>query len=299
LLRTEDAPLYVQLGRAQLKSGRTKEGLATLHKVLEMDPSPESLSDVAFELSDVREDLPIALEYAEKAVRAEEDASQSLALSNVGDDDLVVPRKLHGYWDTLGWVHFRLGHLQRAEEYIKAAWTISQDPVEAGHLGQVYEAQHKNEMAMQAYLAAIVSPSPRANGKAKTEQADRSKERLHNLLAKTSGKPAPPPVDTGARLSQLRLVKLPRLVPGEMSAEVLVIVSRDPKTSTARFEDVKFLTGPEVLRATGGKLLTVPANMTFPSDSRARVLRRGLLGCYSYSGCSLVLLLPSDVWSVE
>ena len=50
-----------------------------------------------------------------------------------------------------------MGHFDLAEEYLKAAWSLTQDPVKADHLGQVYEKQGKLHEAAVAYARALSS----------------------------------------------------------------------------------------------------------------------------------------------
>ena len=50
---------------------------------------------------------------------------------------------LAAYWDTLGWVYFRMGQFDKAENYLRPAWMMTQDPVIADHLQQVYDKQKK------------------------------------------------------------------------------------------------------------------------------------------------------------
>jgi hypothetical protein len=46
-------------------------------------------------------------------------------------------------WDTLGWVNFRMGHLDQAEKFLCAAWSLTQERSVADHLQQVYEKEGK------------------------------------------------------------------------------------------------------------------------------------------------------------
>jgi len=57
--------------------------------------------------------LPLALRYGEKAVREEEEASAKIKLADLKKEDLEYPPSLAAFWDTLGWVHFRLGTMTR------------------------------------------------------------------------------------------------------------------------------------------------------------------------------------------
>jgi hypothetical protein len=97
----------------------------------------------------------------------------------------------------------------------------------------------------------------------------------------------------GAELSQMRTTKVGRLVSGSVSAEFFFLFAPGSKVS-----ELKFVNGSDKLRAPGKTLSTTPFNVSFPSGSDARILRRGILGCYPTTGCSLVMLVASLVRSV-
>jgi hypothetical protein len=90
----------------------------------------------------------------------------------------------------------------------------------------------------------------------------------------------------------MRSTKLARLVPGSATAEFFFLFGPGPKV-----QDVMFIRGSEELRTKGNTLATTSFNMPFPNGSDARLVRRGILGCYPSSGCSLVMLTPSSVRS--
>jgi hypothetical protein len=99
------------------------------------------------------------LQYAEKAVDEEEQASAKLKMSELKDEDLGYSTSLAAYWDTSGWVYFRMGTYDKAE----AAWVLSQADLVGDHLGQVYELEHKKDQAIRMYqLALTASLNPMA-----------------------------------------------------------------------------------------------------------------------------------------
>ncbi len=99
--------------------------------------------------------------------------------------------------------------------------------------------------------------------------------------------------------STFRTTKLPRLAEGEASAEFFLLFVRDSKTGKPRVEDVKFISGTEKLRAAEKTLRSSTFSIFFPDNGPTHLVRRGILGCYHYSGCSFVLFLPRDVHSVD
>jgi len=90
------------------------------------------------------------------------------------------------------------------------------------------------------------------------------------------------------------LIRLARLVPDTASAEFFFLFAPGPK-----LEELKFISGSEKLRTATKTLSATTFKVPFPTGSNARLLRRGILACYTSSGCTLVLFSPGDVHSVN
>lgn len=99
--------------------------------------------------------------------------------------------------------------------------------------------------------------------------------------------------------NQARTVSLKGLKPTEGSAEFFLLFTRDAKTGAATVEDVKFIHGPDALRSADKILEKTKYDVEFPDDGPTKLVRRGILGCYKYTGCSFVMLLPDTVKSVN
>jgi hypothetical protein len=84
------------------------------------------------------------------------------------------------------------------------------------------------------------------------------------------------------------------LTPGTASAEVVLLLGPGPKVL-----DVKVIGEPEELKSAVDALKRVTIDQPFPDDAPTRLVRRGVLGCYPASGCSLVLIPPSMVRSAD
>jgi len=281
-----------RLGDAYLRAGQIEKGAADLEKVVEANPGPGMWNDVAYELADANADLPKALEYAQHAVDAQETESHYVHLPNLLPDDLACTQKIGFFWDTLGWVHFRLGHLDQAENYLQAAWLLQQASVVADHLGQVYEQQKQTKKAIHMYRLALAIPEAHAPGGSWEETRHRL-EHLTDAKAPTAmGLPRGDP--SGSELSELRSVKLKRLVPGSATAEFFLLFSPGPKV-----EDVEFISGSEELKSAGHVLSETNFQVAFPDGSSARLVRRAILMCSSISGCEAVLFTPDSVKSVK
>jgi len=283
----------VRLGSAYIKAGQTDKGKATLQRMIDDDPTPLNLNDVAYELADDDVDLPKAAEYAQRAVAEQEKFSQYADLSKLLAVDLRNTQYVGSFWDTLGWVEFREGHLDRAEEHLHAAWLLTQAAVVGDHLGQVYEQDKKTDKAAHMYRLALATPEARGLG----SDSDEIRRHLEHLGEKVPSN-AIEMIRTGDRsgdeLSQLRTVKLKRIVPGSAKAEYFLLIGPG-----AKVEDTLFITGDESMRGADAALSAAKFEMTFPSGSSAMLVRRAIVMCSPVSGCQAVLYTPSSVNSVR
>jgi len=288
-LRPDSANLYVRLGSAYLHTGDDDRSLAAYKKAIEIDPRWEWFNDIGYYLADANKQLPLALEYAENAVRESEEASARIKLANLTNGDLVYAPRLAASWDTLGWVHFRMGHYEKAEKYLNAAWTLSERAVEADHLGQVYEKQSKKQDAIHAYQLALAVSSGKPGA---TDNLPETRARLEHL--RPGGSAYSALFNETSELSTIRTVKLARLTPGNASAEYFVLFGPGSKV-----EDVKFISGSDALKTAAKIFSSVPFKVSLPDDGPTRLLRRAMIACSSVSGCNLVLFLPDSVRSVN
>jgi hypothetical protein len=97
-----------------------------------------------------------------------------------------------------------------------------------------------------------------------------------------------------SELSQLRTIKLKRLVPGSASAEFFLLFGPGPK-----LVDVKFISGSEKLKSVKQSLSEATFKVPFPQDSSAQLVRRVMVVCSPVTGCQAVLLLADTVKSVK
>ena len=294
-LEPQRASSHGQLGSAYLEAGDDEKALSSYQKALSLDGSPERYNDVAYSLADAGKQLPTAMEFAEKAVMEEEESTQKIELSKVAVPDLQLMMSLAAAWDTLGWVQFRQGKLDAAAKSINASWLLSQRPVVAGHLGQVYERQHKLAAAARMYLLALAATSGRPNDAGEIKEI---RGRLQQLTVRLGTRNLPS-VDGGAELSRMRIAKVERFAQGTSSAEVFLLLVWDPKESAFQAQDWRFVSGSEALKPTAQVLRSIRFELSAPDTTPVRLLRRGILGCYQYTGCSLAMFEPDLVRSVE
>jgi hypothetical protein len=142
----------------------------------------------------------------------------------------------------------------------------------------------KQELAVHMYqLALAASPDP--------SQMKETQTRLQHLgdIRQTLRIVAA----GGGELSNMRTTKVVRIV-SSSTAEFFILFGPG-----AKIEDIKFISGSDSLKSAGKVLSSTHFNLEFPDEGPTRLLRRGVLGCYQYSGCSIVLINPADVHSVN
>jgi hypothetical protein len=210
-----------------------------------------------------------------------------MEIDELDQGDLLNMVQLSMYWDTLGWVYFRQGHLETAEKYISAAWSLGQKPVVGDHLGQVYEKEGKTQAAAHAYALAI------AAGQVGQQTPEGTRERLDKLRNQAK---AEADVRTATEeLSKLRGTDLPKPTTKEAKAEFFVLFGPDAKVLGATF-----IGGSETLRNADKTLAVAKFNVLFPTDHPAKILRRGILMCEPVlPTCQFVMYMPQDVHSVQ
>jgi tetratricopeptide (TPR) repeat protein len=242
------------------------------------------LNTIAYELAENRMRLDDALQYAQKAVTKIEHDTAAISLDNLLQQDLRTTPKLAAYWDTLGWVHFKTGHLDLAEKYVNAAWSITQSAVMADHLGQIYQNEGKTHDAAVAYARALSTSG---------EVPEDTRGRLRSLRPGGTLQRGESP-DAGA-LQDLRSTTLRKLANGHATAEFFLLFKGDSKSV-----DVKFISGSDALQDAAKVLASTNFNVLFPDDSSARILRRGLLDCEPEADkCMFVLIPPEMVRSLH
>jgi hypothetical protein len=214
-------------------------------------------------------------------------------------EDLGKIFPLAAYWDTLGWVNERMSNLEEAERYLQASWKLTQDGIVAGHLCHLYKRVHKTSAAIQMCRVAVYR-IPLSGGVDLSEasvEIGAAKENLKALTGVAIKDGAP--IDESNFVMQGRTFKLPRFLPGTESAEFFVLLASDGKSKTFKVQDTKFVSGSDKMKLQGKQVRTIDFNVPAPGEGVTRFVRRGILGCYQYSGCSFVLLDPASVRSIN
>lgn len=286
-LNPKTASVYAGLGNAYLHSGDEANALSAYKKAIDIDSTPLSLNNIGYELADANKQLPIALDYAQKAVQQEEQAAGKVKLANLTTPDLFHTVSLASYWDTLGWAYFRMEKLNDAEKYLNAAWVLSASPVIGDHLAQVYAKERKKKDAIHTFRLAL----------SENRDAELSNTISDHLLQLGAHSEDTFKFDGGAELSRARTFPVASLKATSGSAEFFLLFAPGPNGS--KLEDSKFISGSDEMKDAGKALTNVDFDVPFPDQGPERLLRRGILSCDAITHCTFVLYPPSSVRSVN
>lgn len=286
----EQTQYQISLGRAYLNLNQIEKAMATFDRAIKTAPGQETWNDVAYflALSNVR--LDKAQQYAESAVTEIENDLRNAELSQLRTEDLQGVAALAASWDTLGFVYFQKGELDRAEKYIAAAWLLEQHGEVGYHLGQIYEKRGNKEAAIRLYAQAAGS----------MRTVPEAAESLERLVGKEKVAAILKAGDEESRNSRtLNLGRPPTNVKGTTEARFYVALMPGP-TSLAQVADVKFISGDEKLKPMASLLKNGKFGLVFPGERATKVIRRGTLSCHGVNGeCTFIMLSPDAVTSIE
>jgi Tfp pilus assembly protein PilF len=270
LVSPSDAFAQLRLGIVRLRSHNTNQGMEAMHKALQIDSGAEMLNNVAYEMAEAGTNLAEALVYSQRSIRDVEERSQQIDFPNIQKADLQLALAITAYWDTLGWIYFKMGDLPRAESYLTPAWQLRQEGLVGDHLGQVYEKQKKLPAALHMYNLALEA-NPRLED---------TSVRMRNL----ANVPLPEKrLNAREELNLMRTIQLPTITATNASADFDVLLA-----ASGKIENANFSSGSEALRSAGKTLENAQSGEAFPPASTARLIRRGILSCSSYTGCNFV-----------
>ena len=288
---TPDNPeLQVSLGDAYLNLGQDDKALATFDHAVEISATPLVWNNIAYQLSLKKSHLDRAQQYAESAVSATTAALRNVSLDRLTSQELPLVPSLIAYWDTLGWVYFSEGNLDKAEKYVAAAWGLGQHGEVGDHLGQIYEKEGKKDRALRTYELSMAGLRPIPETRDRVDALVKTDPKLND--AAKSAK------NSSEDLQSLRTVDLGKAKQAG-SAEFFVLLSGGASTPV-KAEAVKFVSGDEKLKIFTDALRTAEYRLAFPDDTPVKILRRGIVSCSTATGnCSFVLMLPDDVRTVD
>ena len=166
-LQPNNPILLISLGQSYIATNQTDKGMAQFEKAISVSPSPLTWNNIAYSLAEQNVQLDRADKYADAAINAMQTQLRDVKLDSLRFQDLSAALFLYNIWDTKGWIAFKRGDLDMAEQYISAAWQASGSGTIGEHLGEIYEKQGKREQAIGAYVAALAGDPPSDTARAR------------------------------------------------------------------------------------------------------------------------------------
>jgi len=290
ILAPDNAQLQVSLGRAYINSGQQEKGLAAFDKAAGISQTPEVWNDIAYNLADNKIELDKAQRYSESAISSTDADLRNIDLLHLTMEQMNEVASIGSLWDTLGWVYFEKGDLQKAVRYVNAAWQLDQHGEVADHLARIYEKLGDKDQAVHTFALALAAP----------HSVPETRARLILLLGGNAGiddlvKKAAP------EIASMRSFELNGLLKEDASADFLILLSpAGSDGASVKVEGAKFVSGSESLRPFADKLMSLDYATVFPDAAPAKLVRRGTISCSAKSGdCVFKLLIPEDVHSIN
>ncbi len=270
----EDKLIMGGLATAYVETGAPEKAMELYEKVLKADNSPATMNNIAYTMAEHDLHLDRALELSEESVRQTSGWLRRLDLGSLSTDHLKDTVELLAAWDTLGWIYYKRGELEKAKVYLTAAWTSDQLSAVAEHLAALYDKLKVPAKASEfrTYASALPHVDPQKRG-------------IQVLSFRPAG--------STEKLQDMRTVHFTRKFKANANAEFFLLLS------ASGTDDAAFISGSEKLKDWTDTLKKTRFPGSFPDDS-AKLVRRGVLSCQQYNGgCMMVLFPPEQVKSVQ
>ncbi|MBV9480401.1 MAG: tetratricopeptide repeat protein [Acidobacteria bacterium] len=288
-IKPNDASIQVSLGSAYLNLGQDDKAMAAYDLAIKLSSTPTIWNNIAYALALKNTHLNTAREYAQLAIKATSSKLSALSLEHLSMEDVSLVSSIGSYWDTLGWIYYTAGDLQKAERYLSAAWQLTQQSLVGDHLGQIYEKRGDKQKAIEMYALALDAYRP-------------SPELRQRLAVLVGGEENVSKEATTRRELFLSQHMVPLNISGaaNATAEFLVLLApSSPGARGTRVEAVKFIKGDEQLRNFETPLRGASYPITFAEDRVIKIVRRGTVSCSSAGDCVFSMMLPGDVMSTD
>ncbi len=240
-------------------------------------------------------DLNKALDLSRKAVEAVE--ARTLTLSIEDAQSLYWTQILSAAWSALGHAALDVKDLATAEDYLRAAWTLSEDRMTGYQLGRLLAIKGDNEAAAHVWqLADITNGGESLGGRLYSDASVR--DQIAEAYKKLTGKPmSATALNNGQYDGSLR-AELDRLTEfrgwvhsTKLNGQGMFILANEPGKPVK----AHLLSGDKVMEKMISTLETHKLLVAFPRQSKARMMREVRLICTPYAGCDAYVFLPNAV----
>ncbi len=259
-LQPNNPVLLISLGQSYIATNQTDKGMEQFEKAISVSPSPLTWNNIAYSLAEQNVQLDRANKYADAAINSLQTQLRDVRLDGLRFQDLAAAQFLYNIWDTKGWIEFKRGNLDLAEQYINASWQASGSGNIGEHLGEIYEKQGKRELAIRTYLLSLAADPPSDNARSQLEALG------------TAGKGIDQQVEEARRELQ-RQHTTPLKASGKGTADFFLLIS------PAKVEQVKFIKGNEGLKSLSDVIEKTDLGTKFPAGAEVRIVRRAVVTC--------------------
>ncbi|MFB3812776.1 MAG: DUF3857 domain-containing protein [Terriglobales bacterium] len=275
-----DAPYEQVLAKAYFLTNQQDKGLQQVNSVLSRELSLTRRAELAAMLAEVHQSPELAEQQAQLALSAAYEKLQQAPDVKLADEpDLQRAWKLSAIWNSVGWVYFHHGQLSRAQRYLEAAWSWSQDLTIADRLAQLYLKQGRQQDAIRVWAQAFggaMTKTPVAAWQRFVANAGDEKK-ADALVAQRR-----------LDLQELRTVQVPNPKKLSGSGEFYISVGPGSKIEAADQYD-----GDGYLAHMSDELRKLRLELPFPDEQPIHVLRAGILSCFKSSPTCMFVLVPA------
>lgn len=271
-------------GECDVDLGNTAKGVSEMEQAANQSGSSSSWNQAAYRLAERNVELDKAQKWAETAITIASAFLRDLSLGQATPTQMRMVNTISNYWDTLGWVYFRMGQDDRALSYVDAAWRMHPSPTKGDHLGQIYEKLGRQEDAKRTYAMAVAAADLSTRAAASPEDLAEARNRLTQISGQ--GADVAGLIGRGhAGLEALSSVAIENPTKRSGSADFTMKVVGDKILDVRQVAgDASFAPFSEVLRES-------PLPVQAPGRSGVEILRRGTLSCKAEAGeCHFILL---------
>jgi tetratricopeptide (TPR) repeat protein len=96
-------------GKCDIDLGSTAKGVSEMEQAASQSASSSSWNEAAYRLAEQNVELDTAKKWAETAITIESALLRDLSLDHVTPTQMRLVGTMGNYWETLGWVYFRMG----------------------------------------------------------------------------------------------------------------------------------------------------------------------------------------------
>jgi hypothetical protein len=241
------------------------------------------------------DDLAKALTQARQAVDAVEAKTATLPPGNL--ESIYWMQGLSSAWSTLGWAALQSKDLATAENYLRAAWHLSEDRQSGFRLAKTLEAKGEKQSAAHQYELAHISSLSGTFGKPSFMDNDASQQLGDAYKRLTGHELKATALENGRYTGSLReeLDKLVELRPAikttKLNGSAYFIFVFSPGKPTR----ASFLGGDKTLMSLLPAVVAHPFAAIQPTGSKAVLLREARVICTQWAGCDVDFLLPTSI----